>query len=313
MEFPKNKELSLINVKRNTLTKLQSELKDLEVRLQSKKKEDKKCKRILEKERQEYKDIHGLSLTSLFYTIIGSKAEKLEKEKQEYLLAKLNYDKLQEEIELIDDRKNEISREIEELGNVEDVYQQLLNEKQEYLFGLNDAKADAIHGLVDKQLVIDIKVKEIDEAGVAAGVVMRQLDQVISKLNSAKNWGTYDMVGGGVIASAMKHSKIDEAKRLISRTQFDIDRLIKELKDVDMHLHIKNSIDISGFETFADFFFDGLIFDYMVQKKIVRSRTHIRSIHRKVSLIRSRLLEDKKKLVAERESLEQERELLLNK
>ena len=47
----------------------------------------------------------------------------------------------------------------------------------------------------------------------------------------------------------------------------------KELRDVEA---IQNQhIDIGGFLTFADFFFDGLIADWMVQSKIQNARKQV--------------------------------------
>ncbi len=47
----------------------------------------------------------------------------------------------------------------------------------------------------------------------------------------------------------------------------------KELRDVEA---IQNQhIDIGGFLTFADFFFDGLIADWLVQSKIQNARKQV--------------------------------------
>ena len=40
--------------------------------------------------------LEGLSLTGLFYSVLGTKRERLDKEREEYLAAKLKYDESQE-------------------------------------------------------------------------------------------------------------------------------------------------------------------------------------------------------------------------
>ena len=47
----------------------------------------------------------------------------------------------------------------------------------------------------------------------------------------------------------------------------------KELRDVEAIQNLQ--IDIGGFLTFADFFFDGLIADWLVQSKIKNARKQV--------------------------------------
>jgi len=45
------------------------------------------------------------------------------------------------------------------------------------------------------------------------------LYNVQKKLSSAGNWGLWDIFGGDMIATMVKHSKLNEAKAEISRVQ----------------------------------------------------------------------------------------------
>ena len=47
----------------------------------------------------------------------------------------------------------------------------------------------------------------------------------------------------------------------------------RELRDVQVPLDLR--MDISSFLTFADFFFDGLVTDYLVQRKINDAREQV--------------------------------------
>lgn len=69
-----------------------------------------------------------------------------------------------------------------------------------------------------------------------------------------------------MIATAAKHNRIDDARAAIHMAQSRLRRFETELKDLERDVHI--SIDISGMLTFADFFFDGLIMDWVVQGRI---------------------------------------------
>ena len=58
-----------------------------------------KLKKQVYKEGRDVKKLEGLSLPGLFLSILGSKEAQLEKERQEYLAAKLKYDECNSEID----------------------------------------------------------------------------------------------------------------------------------------------------------------------------------------------------------------------
>ena len=59
------------------------------------------------------------------------------------------------------------------------------------------------------------------------------LREAKEQLNSARNWGIYDMIGGGLISSMIKHSKIDRANEWMDQANRDLRCFAKELRDVD--------------------------------------------------------------------------------
>ena len=56
----------------------------------------------------------------------------------------------------------------------------------------------------------DEERREIDEAILAGEQALDSLQEAKKQLNSARAWGIYDLVGGGVISSVIKHSKINK-------------------------------------------------------------------------------------------------------
>lgn len=99
--------------------------------------------------------------------------------------------------------------------------------------------------------------------------VLAGLDQVQRALGSARGWGTWDFLGGGLISTAIKHSHIDDARQGIHTVQAQMSRFQRELADVRERVELE--IEIGEFESFADFFFDSLIFDWIVQSRIYES------------------------------------------
>ena len=115
--------------------------------------------------------------------------------------------------------------------------------------------------------------KEIDEAIASGEAALFSLKEAQNKLNSARNWGIFDMLGGGLISDIIKHSKMNDASAYLEEAKRDLLVFQRELQDVQGTVDLK--VDMSEFLTFADFFFDGFIMDYVVQTKIAEARRQI--------------------------------------
>ena len=108
--------------------------------------------------------------------------------------------------------------------------------------------------------------KEKREAIDAGSRALRSLRAAQDNLNSVKNWGIWDMFGGGFISTMVKHSKMDQAKQNMEEARNDLRNFSRELNDVNMTCHL--DIETGDFLSFADWFFDGFVVDWMVQDRI---------------------------------------------
>lgn len=115
--------------------------------------------------------------------------------------------------------------------------------------------------------------QEVQEAIAAGERALVSLNAAQDKLNSARGWGIVDLLGGGFITDMIKHSKMREAAQLIESAKYDLRLFEKELNDVQIAGDLK--LEIGGFLSFADFFFDGLVADYLVQSKIADARAEV--------------------------------------
>ena len=115
-------------------------------------------------------------------------------------------------------------------------------------------------------------LREIDEAIRAGERALDSLREAKEQLNSARYWGIYDMIGGGLISSMIKHSKIDRANEWMDQANRDLRCFAKELRDVDSD---DLQIDTGSLVSMLDIFCDNFFSDIMVQKKINDSRARI--------------------------------------
>ena len=106
-------------------------------------------------------------------------------------------------------------------------------------------------------------------------------------LNSAKNWGLVDMFGGGFFSTMLKHSKMDQAKQNMEQAKYDLRNFSRELNDVNMACNLH--IDTGNFLSFADYFFDGFVVDWMVQDRINNAKRQVEEAIRRTESIVNQL------------------------
>lgn len=129
--------------------------------------------------------------------------------------------------------------------------------------------------------------KEYDEAITAGERALSCLRTASSHLDSARSWGIVDLLGGGTLSGIVKHSKLNDAEAYLERARNQLRIFEKELKDVTAIDSTNLHIDAGGFLTFADFFFDGMLADYLVQSRINDTRQRVsRTIYQLENILR---------------------------
>lgn len=115
--------------------------------------------------------------------------------------------------------------------------------------------------------------QEIREAIGAGARALSSLRAAQEKLESARKWGIVDLLGGGFVSDLFKHSRMNEAAEYMETAKRDLQRFQKELGDVQVPLELR--MEVGTFLSFADFFFDGLVADYLVQTRIKEAREQV--------------------------------------
>lgn len=129
--------------------------------------------------------------------------------------------------------------------------------------------------------------RETQEAIDAGERALASLKAAQDELSSAKNWGIFDMLGGSFVSTLVKHNKMDNAKNYMEQAKYDLSAFSKELQDVNMTLNL--NIDTHDFLTFADWFFDGLVADWLVQDRINEARGQVDEAIRRVEAVLRKL------------------------
>lgn len=129
--------------------------------------------------------------------------------------------------------------------------------------------------------------KELREAKQAGQEALNCLNSAMNALNSAGNWGIADILGGGMLSTFVKHSKMNDAERLVQQARSALKRFQKELMDVETVAEFH--IETGDFLSFADYFFDGIVTDWLVQSRINDARKQVENARQKVLYIMNQL------------------------
>lgn len=259
----------------------------------------------LQREEKDVKKLEGMSLSNFINTILGTKWEKLDKEKEEAIAAKLKYDAVCEELNDLIEDINKLEKNIDKLKYLEYEHERLIKQKEEMVKSLNEDVAARLERITEEESSLLDRIKELEEAIYAGNELLYSLYNVQKKLSSAGNWGLWDIFGGDMIATMVKHSKLNEAKAEISRVQSLLRKFYRELEDVNEYVDI--NLNIGTFLTFADFFFDGIFSDLAVQSRIRDAESRVEDAIFKVEGIMLKLKSEKDSVIRKLEQLKKER------
>ena len=231
--------------------------------------------------------LEGRSLAAFFYNVVGKMDERLNKERREAYAARVKYDAAARELEGIESDLCRYESELAGLQGCAHRYETVLKEKAGAIKAAGGANGEEILRLEERGAFLESQKKELWEAISAGSAALSTTRQVLSSLDSAEGWGTWDLFGGGLVADLAKHSHLDEAQSSIEHLQSQLRRFKTELADVTIQADMQVNVD--GFLRFADYFFDGLFVDWAVMDRISQSQDQVQSTKSQIESVLSRL------------------------
>lgn len=266
---------------------------------------------IKSKEQSDVDQLEGHSLAAFFYGIIGKKDEKLSKEKEEAYAAKVKYDTASYELTAVLEELEQCQIRLRDLKQCERRYEDLLKEKSREMKSSGQMSGKEILNLEEQEAYLESQKKEVGEAIRAGREALDTTDAILSSLGSAENWGTWDLIGGGLMTDIIKHGKLDEAQNQVTTLQENLRRFKTELADIEIQADLQVGID--GFMRFADVFFDGLFVDWAVMNKISSSKSQVQDTRAEIERVLNHLYSMDRKIQADLEGTRQKRkDLIIN-
>jgi hypothetical protein len=245
----------------------------------------------IEKQNQDVLKLESTNTTSLFYAILGDQEERHTKERQELLKARLRYDQCIHNVEYLVEESKRLVDEIAEIDGCEADYEDLINKKLEKIHIEAKETGEEIKKLIKRKESMKANIKEIDEAIASGEEALKSVERTIFKLERAEGWGMTDTAGCIAKSPSKSCSPVDDARIHAEESQRMLSRFKKEISDIIMITG--SEIAVTSFDTFADYFFDALIYDWAVLSDIGRSLDTVKNIKNQTDKAMSKLYEEK--------------------
>ncbi len=236
----------------------------------------------------EHEDVEALekmSIKSVFRKILGDKEAQLEKERQEYLHAFMKYEEFKKTLDILEYEKGILQ---EKVANATDVTAQIKKQlairKKEIMLNGSEIgkKISSLESEINKYYYIRKECLEAVEVGNSAISVM---EDMIQSLKTARNWGSWSMGRGVNINEFVRAANVDKAKKLSHQAQQLLRIFSKELADIHGKQNFNLNFDFNGFDSFLNIFFDSLISDWVVNRKIASALNSVAATQAKVKRI----------------------------
>jgi hypothetical protein len=244
-----------------------------------------------EDEQQDAERLEGLSLTRVLASLRGARDDALARERAEADAARYRVAEAEARLDAVRRELAAARQRQEQLARAPDTYAAVLELKEQQVSQSSDPRGRRLLTLADERGRLRAEMTEITQAQQAADSASQALSRVQKRLSSASAWSTYDVFGGGVIASAVKHSRLDDAADAAARADQCLAVLRTELADVGSLALTAPQLAVGAGTRFVDVWFDNIFSDLAVAGRISQARQNADQSMQLVREVRSRLTE----------------------
>lgn len=292
---------SLLELRNNlaALPVLQERLKKLNSRIYDAEDEVNSLLKKYEDESLDVEQIKKESLSATLLKLIGKYEGRADKEIQEMLHAKTEYDTAANRIKELKRERDELGSRIAVLGREKRTYDVELKRRREILKNkVSDTASLEYCRLEEEQDHLIRQLTETDEALRAANRAKSTADSAVEHLDKAESWATYDVwFSKGIFSHMAKYDHIDSAQEEFDRLNSQMRDLQKELQDINLSAEFQPS-GIDSTTRVIDFWFDNIFTDLNVRDQIRDDQERMRRLYGKIDQIAESLEGTKSDLIA---------------
>lgn len=234
--------------------------------------------------------LEHLSFARIVASLKGSRDETVGRERAEADAARYRVADAQERLDAVLQQLRVAQARCDQLASAPQSYEAMLTEKEQHITESGDPHRAALLGLAAERGRLNGELAEMDKALHDATAARQALLQVRDTLGSARGWNTYDaFFGGGLIADAVEHSRLDHAAREAADADQRMAVLRTELAELDQTAQTSPLIAISSATKFVDMWFGNIFTDLAVRDRITQGQQNVEHSLQVVSGVQQRL------------------------
>ncbi|GJM21518.1 MAG: hypothetical protein DHS20C15_14330 [Planctomycetota bacterium] len=260
-----------------------------------------RLKTRLASEAREHADVlelEGTTLTALIERLFGDSDARLERERSEWITARLRREQIEEELAVTQEQERALAARVASQGDARERYRRLLAIKSNWLHENRSKQAERVIHLTERQAALVETVREFDEVVWAGEVAKGALSGLLHALSRAQALSAVDPLGITAVWGHQRH--FEDAHRHASSANRALSRFRLELRDVRSHHGETVITAVDGFDAEL---YDEIVDDWVISPRVDRS-------HAKVSITRTRLSRALRALLLKRRDLRRELELV---
>ena len=248
-------------------TRLLDLLRDEDVALEHARRLHQQLLDALTREELDVERLEGVSAARVWSAIRGSRQQDLDRERSEAGAAAEAVDRQALVVEQLRERVAGLSRRAAQLEDADAEYVSAL----EGVAGSGGMVADLHVREAVGELNRLRELREVEQAQVAGRSALQGLLAAQQTIDNADAWSSWDTFGGGgMLSSAIKHERLDEARQRLQLAAEGLDRFTRELDDLS--LPGVQLPEFSGLTRGLDIWWDNVFTDLAVRDEIKRCK-----------------------------------------
>ena len=268
-----------------------------------------RLKETLDRKDLDLQKLAGLSLASLYHTLLSSKSEQLVKEREEAFQAKLAHDNCLSEMANLDAGMSAARAELKELLSSRDLdaeYTALLERLEARQRELGSPNVQRLTVLDERIKSRQAEQRELLVVGASGELAFESLDEMLKSLEQARRHLNWDRKSEGFLGYGERPSFFDNAREFACEAQIDLHHFQMDL--VDLPSDEKLEGPARELKQFVDYLLDGFIYDSIMSGQVQACLAETERIQRMVHDLLERLVAQRKTIEAQLDALEADRE-----
>lgn len=265
-------------------------------------------------EEDDVRRLDGITASALLAAVRGTRTGELTRERAEEVAARYALQSGLQRLLSVEARREEVDQRLAQLGETRALRERRTQEHAEALRAAGPAASPpGLEPVLDELAAVRAEVSEVEEALGAGRRAASRLDAARRHLGSADSWSAYDTwFGGGLVASAVKHDRLDSAAGAVRDAQGALADFALELADVGPAIRLRADLGISPTTRALDVWFDNIVSDLSVRSRIKESSADVAAAAASVAAALDGLTTRRAELQAREAALLAERDRLVS-